>query len=227
MAKAPAARPSAPLPLSSKVPPPPDLASLGSLTVWKAHVPIHRIHPDAYGAAQFNPSLGNARFSPIRSTAGTWVPTLYGATSFDGAAMETVYHDIPHVPGLKTFSKMKFDNKSYSVLDPQVDLKLLDLTGLGLRRTGVQPKDLIDTEKDTYPQTRQWAEVCHAQCPTSQGMVWVSRQHNTTLAIVLFEDRITLGTLTVSQFPQSISLPALGHYANLLTLARRIGVDVV
>jgi len=228
MARAPAAFPTAPLPPSSVVPrPPANLASLGKLMSWKAHVLIHRIHPDVYGATQFNPSAsGNARFSPIQSAPGVPIPTLYGSMAFEGAAMETVFHDVPLTTGLKTYQKSKLDGHSYSILDPQTDLTLLDLRGLGLRKLGLQQKDLIETEKDTYPQTRSWAEACHAAFPAAQGMVWVSRQHNTTQAVVLFEDRISLGTLVVNQAPQSITMPPSGHYTSLLELAQSIDVKI-
>jgi len=227
MVKATAAAPSA-LPLSSIVPvPPTDLDKVGTLATWKAHDLIHRIHPDAYGPDQFNPSFGNARFSPIKSAAGNWVPTLYGATNFDGAAMETVFHDVPFAPGFKPYGKRKLTGKHYSILDPQTDLQLLDLRGLAMRKVGVNPKLVIETEKDTYPQTRLWAEACHAQLLAAQGMIWVSRQHNTTEAIVLFEDRIPTGTLQPYRPPESLTAPGPGHYANLVLLARQIGVNIV
>lgn len=227
MAKGTAAAPSG-LPPSSVVPQPPaNLDKVCTLATWKAHDLIHRIHSDAFGPAQFNPSFGNARFSPIESAAGNWVPTLYGATNFEGAAMETVFHDVPFAQGFKPYGKRKLAAKHYSILDPQTDLLLLDLRGLAMRKVGVDPKLVIETEKDTYPQTRLWSKACHAQCPTAQGMIWVSRQHNTTLAIVLFEDRIRAGTLLPHRSPESLTAPGSGHYANLVFLARQIGVNIV
>ena len=196
---------------------------------WKAHTLIHRIHAKDYGADEFNPTMkGNARFSPIQSAAGAVIPTLYGATTFEGAAMETVFRDVAYAPGLKTINKAnKIDGNNYSILDPKTDLTLLDLTGLALRRIGVKHKDIIDTEKDTYPQTRLWAEACHTQVPKAQGMVWVSRQHNTTLAVILFEDRIPAGTLAIHQRAESVTLPPSGHYTKLLNLAQLLDARVV
>lgn len=42
----------------------------------------------------------------ITATAGRF-PTLYGGTTVEYAAMETVFHDVPYAPGLKTYEKSK------------------------------------------------------------------------------------------------------------------------
>ena len=57
--------------------------------VWPAGDPMHRVHLDRHAAEAFNPGhQGNARFSPIADAAGTPIPTLYGGSSFDCAAMD-------------------------------------------------------------------------------------------------------------------------------------------
>jgi hypothetical protein len=54
----------------------------------------------------FNPSsLGNARFSPLVSASGDVIPTIYAGTTLDCAMMETIFHDVPFVGGLKSWSK--------------------------------------------------------------------------------------------------------------------------
>ena len=93
--------------------------------IWPKGQIIHRVHLNLYGSSEFNPGLkGNARFSPIKAASGASIPTLYGGTTFDCAAMETVFHDVPFVPGLKTFEKQKLAGPVYSQVTPRRDLKL-------------------------------------------------------------------------------------------------------
>lgn len=84
---------------------------------------------------------------------------------------------------------------------------------------------LIDTEKDQYPGTRQWAEAIHAQHPDIQGLSWVSRQDDSARAVVLFGDRVPKGTLQQVGDSRNL-LQDEQAYAELLDLAERIGVDV-
>ncbi|KJC34188.1 hypothetical protein UB31_38970 [Bradyrhizobium sp. LTSP849] len=206
---------------------PSDLANLVNMTTWPKGQVIHRIHPNIYGSSQFNPGpRGNARFSPIKASDGSNIPTLYGGTTFDCAAMETVFHDVPFVAGLKTFDKQKLAGHVYSQVTPKRDLKLVDLSVTALRKLGIQRGQLIDTEKDEYPNTRVWAEAIHTACPHAKGLCWVSRQDDRTLAIVLFGDRVATANLSAGGAPQDLlSIDVV--YASLVILADRIGVNLV
>ena len=83
--------------------------------IWLLDTVIHRVHQDHYAGDQFNPGLkGNARFSPIKNALGEPVPTLYGGATFACAAMETVFHDVPFAPGLKTLDKTKLTRQVHS-----------------------------------------------------------------------------------------------------------------
>ena len=85
--------------LASAVPDPPAVLHITPAT-WKAGAWLHRVHLDVCAAEAFNPDIkGNARFSPIVNAAGKPIPTLYGGTSFNCAAIETVFHDVPFAPG--------------------------------------------------------------------------------------------------------------------------------
>jgi hypothetical protein len=204
-----------------------DLAKLVKTVTWPKGQVIHRIHLKIYGSSEFNPGLkGNARFSPIKASDGASIPTLYGGTTFDCAAMETVFHDVPFTAGLKTFDKKKLTDQVYSQVTPKRDLNLADLSATALRKLGVQRNELIDTEKDKYPDTRKWAEAIHAACPSAEGLRWVSRQDDRALAIVLFGDRLTAAGLLPSGGPHSV-LADVDVYADLLALAERIGVNIV
>ncbi len=196
-------------------------------TTWKAGTELHRVHLVDYASRAFNPgTAGNARFSPIVNAAGKPIPTLYGGTSFHCAAMETVFHDVPFAPGLKTYAKHKLERQLHSVLSNTAPLVLADLRNVPLRKLGVQRKQLIDSEKDSYSQTRKWAAAIHAQHPHIQGLCWTSRQDDSALAVVLFGDRVTADLLARRRSTRAL-LDEGPAYAELLALADLIGVCVV
>jgi hypothetical protein len=208
------------------VPVPPAVLHV-SPTTWHRGRPIHRIHPVRYAADGFNPGRkGNARFSPVVDASGAFIPTLYGGSSFDCAAMETVFHDVPFASGFKSFDKRKLVDQMHSVLLPAADLVLADLGNVALRKLGVPRARLIDTEKDCYPETRKWAEAIHAQAAKVQGLCWTSRQDDRALAIMLFGDRIADKTLMPHGNSREL-LDDSSAYAELLILADRIGVSIV
>ena len=188
---------------------------------------LHRVHQERYRADQFNPGTrGNARFSPIQNDQGQPIPTLYAGTTMDCALMETVFHDVPHTAGFKTFDKCKLAGQVHSTVKVAQPLKIVDLASVPLRKLGITRKQLIDTEKDQYPATRKWAESLHRQCPDAQGLSWVSRQDDSARAVVLFGDRIPDGALQ----PQGASCSLAGDgnaYDAVLELAERIGVHIV
>ena len=194
--------------------------------VWRAGQALHRIHLARHAGA-FNPGLeGNARFSPITDRRGKPVPTLYGASSFDGAAMETVFHDVPFAPGFKSYDKRRLGGQMHSVWGAQADLTLADLRNVPLRKLGVERSRLIDTEKDTYARTRKWAVAIHDRHADIQGLCWTSRQDDRAIAVMLFGDRVDADILK----PLSASRALLADetaYAELLELADLIGVRIV
>jgi hypothetical protein len=208
------------------VTPSPTAALDVTIVNWKKDEPIHRVHLDLYKGNQFNPGKGNARFSPIKDAKGNSIPTLYGGNTFDCAAMESVFHDVPFAPGTKIYDKHKLDGQNYSVLASTADLSLADLSSKALRRLGIKRNELIDTEKDRYPDTRLWAEAIHTQYPDVQGLSWVSRQDDQSRAIVLFGDRIDPALLVQKNATRSLMGDA-SLYNKLLDLASQIGVDIV
>jgi hypothetical protein len=204
--------------------PPAGLDKLVLRTSWPKADLIHRIHPDRFLGDQFNPGPnGNARFSPILDAKGNQIPTIYGGTTFDCAAMETVFHDVPIAPGLKTHAKRLLKAHHYSQVLPSADLVLADLTNTALRNLGIKRGELIESEKNVYPHTRAWAEAIHAQCPDVQGLYWVSRQDDRWAAIILFGDRLGLKPLTL-QAPSLDIVNDAATYADILRLGARIGV---
>lgn len=111
-------------------------------------------------------------------------------------------------------------------MELKADLTLIDLTNKALRKLGVTRGQLIETEKDQYPNTRLWAEAFHAQCPDAHGLYWVSREDDTAIAIVLFGDRVP--ARAILQVGQSRDLlDEEDAYTDLLALAQVIGVLIV
>jgi len=104
-----------------------------TITRLPAGTTLHRIHQAIYDATQFNPSPeGNTRFSPITTPSGTQIPTLYAGASFDCAAMETIFHDVPYASGLKTMEKAKLKEQVHSELKTTAELALVDLRSTAL-----------------------------------------------------------------------------------------------
>lgn len=207
-------------------PVPPDQLHVTLTSLAKGDV-LHRVHLSRYRADQFNAGLhGNARFSPIQNEHGDPIPTLYGGTTLECALMETVFHDVPHTAGFKSFDKDKLLEQLHSMLQIRQVLQLADLASVPLRKLGVTRKQLIDTEKDQYPFTRKWAALIYRQCPQVQGLSWVSRQDDSARAFMLFGDRIDEGVLLPDGDPRSLLEDGVTYDA-VLDLAERIGVLIV
>lgn len=210
----------------SSTPNPPDTLHV-SLTTLSEGAVLHRVHQDLYRPDQFNPGRnGNARFSPIRDAHGNPIPTLYGGSTFCCTLMETVFHDVPHTPGFKTFDRGKLSGQVHSTVEVHRKLDLVDLSSVALRKMGVTRRELIDSEQDQYPITRKWAEAIHRQCAQAQGLFWVSRQDDSARAVVLFGDRIGDGCVKASGKARGLWEDPRA-YEELLMLAERLGVDVV
>jgi len=211
---------------ASSTPAPPDKLHATLTLLAKGEV-LHRVHQSKYQADQFNHGAhGNARFSPIQDEHGKPIPTLYAGTTMACALMETVFHDVPHTAGFKTFDKGKLVEQVHSTVQVERELQLVDLASVPLRKLGVTRKQLIDTEKDQYPATRKWAEALHRQCPQAQGLSWISRQDDSARAVVLFGDRILDGVLRADGSSRSLLDDADAYDAGL-DLADRIGVNIV
>ncbi len=198
-----------------------------TVILWGRGEQLHRIHDSKYAGNAFNPSRkGNARFSPIVDPSGAVIPTLYAGTTLDCALMETIFHDVPFKAGFKPLSRTRMVGKVHSILISNLDLKLIDLGTIPLRRLGVNRAHLIDTTKAHYPETRQWAESLYAQFPHAQGLRWTSRQDDGAHAIMLFGNRIDSSRLVVAG-PVSPMLIDDIAAAPVIDLAVRLGVTLV
>lgn len=217
-----------PAPDGGTPPPPATLQpTLLTLITLPAGRTLHRVHQGKYLPAQFNPGVaGNARFSPITDAAGQPVPTLYAGTTLACALMESVFHDVPFTAGFKSIAKARLAGQVHAALHTREPLRLVDLASVPLRKLGITRRQLIDTEKDQYPATRQWAAALHHQCAEAQGLTWVSRQDDRARAYVFFGDRMPAAALDAATAPRSLTAD-VAAYTEVLDLAEQIGVNVV
>ena len=206
------------------VPMPADGLKLTLYTLEAGHL-IHRVHHFQFGGAQFNPGYGDARFSPIQDADSKPIPTMYAGTTFECAVMETIFHDVPYTSDLKTYQKSKLKNQVYSQLTVLKKLTLVDLSTVALRKLGLQRNQIIDTESVTYPRTRAWSEAIYQQCPSAQGLSWVSRQDDRARAFVFFESRLPTSPFVPD--PPKLLTGDIPTYDALLDLADLIGLNII
>jgi hypothetical protein len=199
-----------------------------TLIEWGKNLTLFRVHPEVYGAVQFNPvNVGSARFSPLLRSNGTVVPTLYAGTTLDCALMETVFHDLPVTSGLKTVVKAThIAGRVRSSIRSKREMSLIDLRSIALHKLGLRRVDLIDTDASEYPITRQWASALYEQFPAAEGMIWTSKQDDDAKAIILFEDRLR-GSLDMIASSESLLMPDGSACVEVLDLALRLEANVV
>lgn len=171
-----------------------DLKNLGLVTI-AAGTRWLRVHEKKYEPTQFNATPdGNARFSPIKNALGAIIPTLYAAEDDASALMETVLHDVPSPSSGFIYVAPATEDRQLATLVTQVPLQLGNLKVMGLKRLGLSGAVVIDGDKPTYGDTRDFAQAMHAARGDIQGLVWDSRQTKKQV-IVLFEDRLSASAL--------------------------------
>jgi RES domain len=198
-----------------------------TILTWKRGREMHRVHNVVYPANQFNPTAsGNARFSPIRDSGGSIIPTLYGGTTFDCALMETIFHDVTYKSGFKPVSRRKMVGEVHSVVIPSVDLRLVDLGTIALHKLGIDRAHLLDTAKVHYPRTRSWAQAIYNQEPAAHGLSWTSRRHDREQAVVLFGSRLNSAKLEIAGPPVPLIEDSIAILP-VISLATPIGATLV
>lgn len=102
----------------------------------------------------------------------------------------------------------------------------MDLTSNGLSRLGVGRTELVESSARAYPATAAWARALHDSEEEPEGLLWVSRQQDTSTAVVLFGDRVARDDLEVA--PESWPMPLLVHegYDAVALIAAAAGITV-
>ncbi|MEP7009521.1 MAG: RES family NAD+ phosphorylase [Acidobacteriota bacterium] len=186
--------------------------------------PIVRCHDGRYGATEFNPGLGAGRFHPF-TVKGRYIPTIYGSSDLDGALSETLFHDVPVETGLRAIDRLVLRPLLVSVIAARRPLRFAQLHSSGLGRLGLRRAELIDSEASSYSATASWAKALHA-CPERfDGLVWISRLHDTSRAVVLFGDRVERRDLELIDSPLPLYLGP--GYSKVLEAAEVAGIGVL
>lgn len=210
----------------SSDPPVPDPARLDPLLqTWPSGERIVRCHDSRFGATEFNPGLGRGRFHPFRTATGSAVPTLYGASSLNGALSETVFHDVPLRGPVRVVLRPLLKPMQVSTVVAVRELTLAQLHGYGLRRLEVSRAELLESDAARYGETVRWAQALHACRERVDGLVWVSRQYDTAFALVLFGDRVVRKDLEVAEPP--LPLYVGPGFDGLQEAAEQAGITVL
>ena len=198
------------------VPDPPSPLPLPRVLTLQAHVVrFHRTFDGAYAPNAFNPGKGQrTRFAPIKTVAGTIIPTLYAGETIETAFYESTLHDVAVEGEGRAVAYSSLSGRYYAALSATRALSLAQLFSPDLKKWHLKRSQLIDTSSYHYRYTARWAEALHAAMPTIDGLVWTSRQDDAHQAYMLFGDRIDASHLTVVDGPREIMNDV--HLFNLL-----------
>jgi hypothetical protein len=186
---------------------------------------LHRVHLEKYDGDQFNPSPNaNARFSSILDSTGDVIPTMYCASTFSGALMETVFHDVPYQEYFKLVYKSELVDRVHTTLTTNQPIKVVELSTKALRKLGVKPEHLVTSEKSNYEYSRSVAKEIFDKNPDIQGLKWVSRQDNTSIAFMLFGNRFAATPFNI--LGRGISLID-EEFKQVIEVAEEIGAYIV
>ena len=206
--------------------PPPKLVPFGEHEMSAGTV-LRRFYQTVRAANVFNPCQGNkTRFAPLSQPTlpGGCVPTLYAGETYEAAAFETLFRDLPPLPNRLIYRKSGFSGKGYAQLRLQRPLKLAPFFNQNLRMLGQTRATMIETDATCYLETIQWALAVHRDFPDFDGLIWTSRQHDQDTACVFFDDRVSEADLLVG--PEQ-SLDTGAGEVRLSTFAADYGIDLI
>jgi hypothetical protein len=192
--------------------------------VLPAGAEIVRCGETRYPGDEFYYSSG-ARFSPFRAK-GRPQATLYAATTEQGALSETVFHDIsPKTGGVVDYARL--GGVSKFTLCTTSDLVLADFTAIGLKRIRQERSEMIDSYPTAYPMTQRWARKVYTSESRWQGITWMSRQDDTSRALVLFGSRVPPGTVQVTDPADGIPLNGARIFTAIEGLATKLDILII
>lgn len=186
--------------MAVRVPSPPAVLRGEPLTgTWPAGVELWRVHSSSVDGRHFASSGRSARFSPFLDEDGEVVPWLYAAANPRAAFSETIFHDLAARPG-QVVLPARYETRILSRVVPRRDLHLVQLTTPGLRRLGLRRTSLIETHQRWYPRSAAWTAKLHSACPDADGLLWMSRLHDSTPSVMLFGDRVDATDLDLDPY---------------------------
>jgi len=203
----------------------PAIADAQIETVHPGAIDLHRFHDRNYRGDAFNPCRGKpTRFAPIYDSAGRGIPSLYAGATFDCAAFESVFHEVPMTAALKTVREQTILSVAHTRLSLLAPLGLVKLYAPDLGRCKLRRTDLIDTPASEYASTAPWAQAIHAARADAHGLIWTSRRFDPLRVVVLWGDRVATSSLRVDATQAADRATPL--YAQLHALAARYGITI-
>lgn len=200
--------------VSCPVPPPPDPASLRPKTdPWPAGREMTRCHAHLFGSTEFNSTGKKAgRFHPFSSD-GRIVSTLYAADAVEGAISETILHNVPPEGERRAIRRSDLRDWLRSIVVPRRDLTLVSLLDDDLEALDLTRAQIIEPNPAHYHGTVLWAEALHAwngpRGTRADGLMWNSRLHPPSTAVVLWGDRVEREDLGPAERPDAHTIPLL------------------
>ena len=159
------------------------------IEVLKAGATLVRVYQRRLGPLGFNRGNTVARFRPIRNAAGGVVPTAYGALDYETAIAEAVLRGVSALrrgsPRRRLF-RLEVDGLEMARLRTARPLRLVRLHGLGLTRLNLLREHVIDCPESEYDYTAAWAQALYGHRSRPHGLVWTSRQNDTSRALILW-----------------------------------------
>ena len=186
----------------------------------------------------FNPNTGKkraiaadgARFNPFPNTAGVNVPTIYAATTYEAAALESVFHQVPHIQNPEIM-RSQVETWEYFELRTLRDLRVVRLTNPQLhqlkvpgRHQSLREDELIHSPASQYPATRTWAKLLHDHIPGLDGLAWRPRLAGQNEAYVFFGDRCGAGDFAIVTSPTPLTSPS--EYAKIKAVADAANITI-
>ncbi|MCB8878565.1 RES domain-containing protein, partial [Acidisoma silvae] len=154
---------------------------------------LHRFHETARDANVFNPCKGKpTRFAPLFDSAtSACIPTIYLGETYEAAAFESVFRDLPPLPNPRNVRASDLASRSHATVKLSRKLQLAPFFTQNLNMIGQTRSSMIESDATTYAQTVLWAAAVHASFPKVDGIIWTSRQHDRDRACALFGDRVS------------------------------------
>ena len=159
-----------------------------------------RISKFSSGEPYFGRTAGN-RFDDPRTPVRRRFGTHYAGLSLRVAFAETILHDEEPAGGKFQIAGAVVSSR-YVVEFEGEALRIADLTGVALKRAGIDPS--LTTVAD-YRLPQRWSVAVHKHPEAVDGILYMSRHLNTDKALVLF-DR-TRPKLTSARYTPFIDYP--------------------
>lgn len=193
-------------------PPPGVVVPLVTVTLDRNPDELVRLHWRGKPPIAFGIRPAGNRFDPLGAPFAN-IPVLYAGTTLEVAIAEVILRWHGQVgPGaaIELSNETQLRDRQVARFQPTRPLTLIDATGAGLARIeeavnrtvtlpanapawlGQAPPladDIFQCPASDYPVTQAWGAWFRTQCPTADGLRWVSRQFNRGCCLVLFGDR--------------------------------------